>query len=149
MPEQEGRPPRLPDYTLPETSMDYLERMRLLCEKNGTELILVKAPTNPWRYWWYDQWEEQVAEYADKTGVSYYNMIPLCEEIGIDWSRDTYDEGVHLNVYGAEKVSRYFGEILQERHGIADRRDEAEAAARWNERVRAYYEEKRIKEEGS
>lgn len=147
MAEGEVRPPRRADYTLPETAMAYLERMRVLCEENGAELILMKAPTNSWSYWWYDQWDAQIAEYADKTGLSYYNFIPLCEEIGIDWSQDTYDAGVHLNVYGAEKLSRYFGKILQNRHGVADRRDDTESAARWDGRVRAYYEEKQIREE--
>ena len=147
MTDQEIRPPRLSDYTLPETAMEYLEKMRLLCEENGAELILMKAPTNSWSYWWYDEWDAQITEYAEATGVSYYNFIPLCEAIGIDWSQDTYDAGVHLNVYGAEKLSRYFGEILQERHGVADRRDDAQAAARWEARVRAYEEEKRTKEE--
>jgi hypothetical protein len=73
----------------------------------------------------------------------------MCDEIGIDWSCDTYDAGVHLNVYGAEKLSRYFGEILRDDHGIADRRSDAEQAARWDARVRAYREEKSIKEERS
>jgi len=138
---------RLPDYTLPETAMEYLERMRLLCLENDCELILMKAPTNSWSYWWYDEWEEQIDAYAEEKGLSYYNFIPLCEEIGIDWSADTYDAGVHLNVYGAEKLSRYFGRILQEEHEIGDRRGEAETAARWKSRVASYYEEKRTKEE--
>ena len=149
MPEGEVRPPRRSDYTLPETAMDYLEKMRLLCEEKGTELILMKAPTNSWSYWWYDQWDEQITAYAEEHGLSYYNFIPLCDQIGIDWSTDTYDAGVHLNVYGAEKLSRYFGEILRNDHGIADRRDDAEAVERWDARVRAYEEEKRIREEES
>ncbi len=139
--------PRLSDYTLPQTAMEYLERMRALCEENGCELILMKAPTNSWSYWWYDEWEEQIVTYAEEKELSYYNFIPLVEEIGIDWSADTYDEGVHLNVYGAEKLSRYFGELLQSKHGVADRRSDATLSERWTARVNAYYEEKRIKEE--
>lgn len=141
--------PRLSDYTLPKTAMDYLEKMRVLCEENGCELILVKSPTNSWGYWWYDQWEEQIVEYAANHGVTYYNLIPLCETIGIDWSRDTYDEGVHLNVYGAEKTSRYFGKLLTEQHGILDRRNESALASRWTERVTAYETQKKIMEEGN
>lgn len=134
--------PRLSDYTLPETAMDYLERMRALCEEKGAELILVKAPTNSWGYWWYDEWESQIKEYAEEHSLSYYNFIPLCDEIGIDWSTDTYDKGVHLNVYGAEKLSDYFGEILVSAHGVADRRGDAEQSERWNDRVESYYEQK-------
>ncbi len=88
----------LSDYTLPQNAMEYLERMRTLCEKNGIELILIKAPTNNWKYYWYDEWDEQIRTYADRHQLSYYNFIPQAEEIGIDWSTDTYDGGVHLNV---------------------------------------------------
>ncbi|MBQ9085759.1 MAG: SGNH/GDSL hydrolase family protein [Clostridia bacterium] len=138
--EEEGR--TLSDYTLPESAMNYLEQMRLLCEKNGAELILMKAPTNSWAYWWYEEWEEQICTYAEEKNLSYYNFIPLCEEIGIDWNTDTYDAGVHLNVYGAEKLSRYFGALLQSAHHIPDRRSEAETSARWQERMDAYRKQK-------
>ncbi len=139
--EEEGA--RLSDYTLPATAMDYLEKMRLLCEEKGSELILVKAPTNSWAYWWYDQWEEQIEAYAEKNDLAYYNFIEERDAIGIDFTTDTYDRGVHLNVYGAEKLSAYFGEILAEEHGIPDRRDESETAERWQARVDAYEAQKR------
>ena len=138
---------RLSDYTLPVESMDYLERMRVLCEENGAELVLMKAPTNSWAYWWYDEWDEQIVSYAEEHGLSYYNFIDSVEQIGIDWSHDTYDKGVHLNVYGAEKLSAYFGKILKETHGVADRRSDAEQNARWDERVARYYAQKQEMEE--
>lgn len=142
---EEGR--NLSDYTLPESAMDYLEKMRLLCEEKGIELILVKAPTNSWAYWWYEEWEEQVVEYAETHNLVYYNFIPLCEEIGIDWMTDTYDEGAHLNVYGAEKLTRYFGRILSENHGLSDRRGEEDVNALWQERLTRYEQDKKRMEE--
>ena len=133
------------DYTLPATAFDYLERMRVLCEENGVELILVKAPTNHWKFWWHDEWDRQVREYAEAHGLDYINFIPLDAEIAIDWSTDTYDEGMHLNVYGAEKLTSYFGKMLSEKYGLRDRRDDAELSSIWNERVAAYYERKNSK----
>ena len=137
----------LSDYTLPASAMEYLEKMRLLCEENGRELILVKAPTNSRAFWWYDEWEAQVDEYASAHNLSYYNFIPLCDEIGIDWDTDTYDKTVHLNVYGAEKLSRYFGDILAREHGIADRRGESETALIWDERLARYQSDKQKSEQ--
>ncbi len=131
---------------LPDSAMEYLEKMRLLCEEKGSELILIKAPTNSQSYWWYDQWEEKIQTYSAEHGLSYYNLIDKCEEIGINWSTDTYDAGAHLNVYGAEKTSEYFGRILSESHGIADRRDDTELSALWQTRTEKYYEDKKIKE---
>ena len=74
--------------------------------------------------------------------LEYINFIPLSEEIGIDWSADTYDEGMHLNVYGAEKLTDYFGKLLSEKYGFADRRGEAALASEWQTRVDNYYERK-------
>ena len=132
--------------SLPYSAMEYLEKMRVLCEENGAELILVKAPTNSWRYWWYDHWDAQICDYAEQNDLSYYNFISLCEEIGIDWSTDTYDAGLHLNVYGAEKLSDYFGNILSDNHKIPDRRSYTELSATWQERVGKYQEDKRSRE---
>ena len=132
----------LRDYTLPSASMEYLEKMRVLCEENGSELVLIKSPTNSWAYWWYDEWDEQIREYAQEKQLSYYNFIDKTEEIGIDYSTDTYDEGVHLNVYGAEKMTRYFGNILKESHGLsAPVHTDAEISA-WGKRLEEYYEER-------
>ena len=130
------------DYTLPETSMEYLEKMRELCAENGTELILVKSPTNSWAYWWHDEWDEQVREYAEEKGLAYYNFIPETEAIGIDYSTDTYDKGVHLNVYGAEKMTDYFGRILAENHGLAELSHCEETTSAWQERLDAYYKDR-------
>lgn len=132
----------LTDYTLPETSMAYLEKMRALCEKNGIELILVKAPTNNWRYYWYDEWEEQVRAYAEKHTLAYYNFIGMEEELGLDWSTDTYDAGAHLNVFGAEKLTSYFGSLLVERHGFTSRQNDTELSALWQKKLDKYYKER-------
>ena len=137
---REGR--ELLDYTLPSTSMEYLEKMRVLCEENGIELILVKSPTNSWGYWWYDEWDEQVVEYASSKELAYYNLISETEKMGIDYSTDTYDEGVHLNVYGAEKATDYFGRILKENHGLGGLTHSEAHVAAWKERVEEYYKER-------
>ena len=137
---EEGR--ELLDYTLPETSMEYLEKMRELCAQNGAELVLIKAPTNSWRYWWYDEWDAQVAEYAEQKGLAYYNFIDKTEEIGIDYTTDTYDAGVHLNVYGAEKMTEYFGQILSDAHGLSGTEHTQAETDAWKSRVEEYYKER-------
>jgi hypothetical protein len=83
-----------------------------------------------------------MVDYAEKNGLAYYSMVGKDEEIGLDWSTDTYDKGLHLNVYGAEKLTRYFGEILRDTHAIPDRRGEGDTAAVWQRRVEAYYDRK-------
>lgn len=135
----EGKP--LKDYTLPEISFEYLAKMKTLCEENGAELILIKAPTNVRNYWWYDEWDEQIVKFASQNNLSYYNFIGN-EEIGIDWSQDTYDHGMHLNVYGAEKMTRYFGQILIEKHRLENQKGNADILNVWNEKYERYISEK-------
>ena len=138
--DREGRP--LADYTLPEVGFEYLEKMRALCEEKGVEFILIKAPTNNWKYYWYNEWELQIVEWANEKDVPYYNFISAEGEIGLDWNTDTYDGGIHLNVYGAEKLTSYFGEILVKEYGFTDRRGNAELDAVWAEKLAIYQKER-------
>ncbi|MCM1416860.1 MAG: SGNH/GDSL hydrolase family protein [bacterium] len=115
---------------------EYLDRLRLLCEEKGTELILVKAPSlYPY---WYEEYDEQIREYAAAHGLSFYNFVERSEEIGLDFAEDTYDGGYHLNLSGAVKLSRCFGKILTEEHGLPDRRQEAETASVYDKKLQAY-----------
>ena len=140
--ENQPDPTPLLDTALPATAMEYLDRMVALCREKGIEPVLIKAPTNYFRYHWYDEWEEQIDAYAAEHGLAYYNFMDEKEAVGLDMSVDTYDAGIHLNVYGAEKLTRYFGEILRDKHHTPDRRGDEKAAAVWSRRVEAYYERK-------
>lgn len=131
-----------PDAPIPDVSFAYLDGMRELCAEYGAELILVKSPTNNWKYHWYDEWDAQIADYAAEHGLSYYNMIGKDAEIGLDWATDTYDAGIHLNVYGAEKLTRWFGAILTETHALPDRRGDGDLAAAWKPITERYEAER-------
>lgn len=109
-----------PNYDFGDICWEYLEKMRLLCEENGTELILIKAPS-AYPYW-YEQYNAQIEEYAAKHGLAFYNFLDHVEEIGIDYQTDTYDAGLHMNLDGATKLSTYFARILSEKHGLPDHR---------------------------
>lgn len=134
----------LADYRFGENAYAYLDRITGLCEENGIQLILVKAPSlYPY---WYDEWEEQMEEYADEHDLLYINFLELTEETGLDFSQDTYDGGLHLNLSGAEKITAYLGEILQEEVGLQDRRGESRLAESWQEKI-ALYENARAEQE--
>lgn len=126
----------LADYQFADICYDYLDKITVLCKENGVELILVKAPSlYPY---WYEQYDEQMAEYARENGLAYYNFAACIEEIGLDFQVDTYDAGLHLNHTGAEKLSRYFARILAENHQIPDRRTDSKIAAIYDEKLKRY-----------
>lgn len=130
----------LVDYTLGENSWHYLDQMRKLCQEHGTQLVLIKAPSlSP--VWW-DQWDDQVEAYAQEHDLLYINCLDHLEQIGIDWNTDTYDTGLHLNVYGAEKLASWFGQILAQECQVPDCREDADLSRAWEEKTQAYYAEK-------
>lgn len=133
-------PMPLVDYTLSDVCYNYLDRMTKLCGDNGIELILIKAPIIYPH--WYDEWDEQIAGYAEENDIRFINFLKLMDEAGIDMSKDTYDSGLHLNVYGAEKLSRYFGNMLREEYGLEDRRGDAQLSEIWAEKIDFYYQDK-------
>lgn len=131
----EGR--KLADYQFGENSYAYLDKITKLCKDNGIELILIKSPSiYPY---WYKEWDEQMVAYAEKNNLRYINFLDLTDEIGIDYSTDTYDAGLHLNLSGAEKLSDYFGRILKDEYGLEDHRNDEEYRQIWEKKVDFYY----------
>ena len=110
--------------------------MRRLCEENGAELILIKAPSVYPH--WYPEYDAQIESYALQHGLKFYNFLDNVEEIGIDYKVDTYDAGLHLNLTGATKMSAYFARILARDHGVEDHREDPVIAAQYDELLRLY-----------
>ena len=128
--------PVLDDYTIGDTCWEYLDKMQKLCDANGATLVLIKSPSL-WPHW-YDEWEEQMEEYAEENDLLYINFLDLIDEVGLDFQTDTYDGGLHLNLSGAEKLSRYFGTLLTEQTEVSDRRGEEALQRTWAEKRTAY-----------
>lgn len=137
----EGLPRQRPlaDYSFGDVCWEYLDKMRLLCQENGVELILIKAPSvYPF---WYEEYDSQIEAYAAEHGLAFYNLLDYVEQIGIDYSVDTYDAGLHLNLSGARKLSGFFAGILAENHDIPDRRIDPEIGSEYEDKLRLYDEE--------
>ena len=126
------------NYDFGEICWEYLEKMRLLCEDNGAELILIKAPSvYPF---WYEEYDSQIEDYAAEHGLKFYNFLDYVDAMGIDYSTDTYDAGLHMNLSGATKLSAFFAEILAQHHGLEDHRNDPEIAPVYDEKLRLYDE---------
>ena len=129
----------LSDYRFADICCEYLDKIRELCENAGAELILIKAPS-VYPYW-YEEYDAQIESYAEEHGLAFYNFLDHVEEIGIDYTQDTYDQGLHMNLTGATKLSKFFARILAEEHNIPDHREDAAVAAIYDEKLARYDEE--------
>lgn len=131
---------KLPSYQFGSNSYNYLDKITKLCKENDIKLILIKSPS-VYPYW-YEEWDEQIVTYAKENDLTYINFLDVADEIGIDYQADTFDGGLHLNLSGAEKFSRYFGKILSETYGVPDQRTNPETKKIWDEKVKFYYDMK-------
>ena len=128
------------DPKLPESSMEWLSKMAALCEEKGVSLVLIKSPSIYPE--WHSEWDAEIEAFAKSHGLRYDNMIEENDAIGIDMQTDTYDQGQHLNLDGAEKLSRWFGAILQKEFGLKDHRGEADFDADYALLSERYEQEK-------
>lgn len=100
--------------TISDKNMEYLNKIKDLLEEEGINLIIVKAPlplnedlrkrTNTLEKW------------AEENGLTFVDYTKLYDELKLDFSKDFVDEN-HLNIYGSEKVSKYFSNWYLEEYG--------------------------------
>ncbi len=88
-----------------EKNMEYFEKIIELCKEKNVRLLLVKAPSNATA-------EEQryyntVEKIAKEKGIEFVDYNMRFDEIGFDMENDFFDKR-HLNIYGAEKFTKYF-----------------------------------------
>lgn len=112
-------------------ALDYMQKIKTLCEENDCELILVSAPSA--KNWNYER-HNAVSEWAGENNISYIDLNLKLEEMEIDWTVDTKDGGDHLNYDGAKKVTSYFGKYLTDNYELPDHRND-EKFDYWNDYV--------------
>jgi len=130
-------PLRRSNYQFGDNAYDYLERMTELTREYDIGLVLIKAPSLYPH--WFDEWDEQIVAFAEENDLLYINFLEHIDDIGLDFSEHTFNAGLHLNVYGAELMSLYFGGILTEKFNLPDRRTETDTAANWDKMAEQYH----------
>ena len=115
----------------------YFDKIKKLCDEKHIKLVLYSNPSpvcyNP-------EVHNGIAKFAKENGVDYLDGDAVVEQIGIDWSTDTYDKGDHLNLKGAEKMTDYVARYLVREHDLKDHRNDP-AYRSWDELYLAYEKE--------
>lgn len=125
------------DYRFGEKAYYYLEKITALAAAHDIPLVLVKAPSLfPY---WPRQWNEQIVEFANENDLMFINLLEYIDDIGLDYSKHTFDGGATLNVFGAEKVAYFFGHRMRDAFALPDRRGEPDTAAHWGELSELYH----------
>lgn len=120
---------------------EYFEKFVKLCEEENIELVLLGIPDK--RAWNYES-NEKMKELALKYNKKYLDMNN--SDYNLNWNTDTGDGGVHLNILGAEKLTKEFTKFLKENYNFEDKRNNKEYS-KWNDDLKKYnYNKNLIKE---
>ena len=108
---------------------DWIDRIHDLASSHNAQLLLLVAP-----YEVSGQTSHKMAKslhvYAKSRGIPFLDMNQRFEELGLDCKKDFYDFG-HLNVYGADKATKYIGDYLRNRCRIEPAKIDAAQKAMW------------------
>ena len=95
-------------------------RIVKLCQKENIQLALVSSPS-PKN--WSGEKHNAIRELAQQYDLPYLDLNLVTEEIGLDWTLHTRDEGDHLNHPGAVRTTEYLGRWLAEHYDLQDHRN--------------------------
>jgi len=116
----------------------YLKKLLNLANSKGVSLVLMTtwSPAD-----WSDERGEVCQELADELGVPYFdfNQESVREEQGVDLSTqvDFMDQGNHMNLTGAKKMTAWLGKYLHENYDLTDFRDD-ERFASWYDDIEKF-----------
>ncbi len=128
---------KMKNVTVSTLSMRSLEEIRDYCEKRGAKLVLYSAPS-PRNY--NQARVDALTAAAAELGVDYIDLNSIADEIGINWSTDSLDDGDHLNLSGSEKTTRYLTKYLVDMCGLTGIENNP-AQASWAEDAADYDKE--------
>lgn len=112
--------------------MKYIVKTIELCKEENIELILLGMTDQ--RAWSYEQSIES-DKIAEKYNLKFVDLNRL--DWGLNWNTDTEDGGMHLNTYGAMKLSDYISDYFNDNYNFEDRRGDKNYSD-WDEDYKIY-----------
>lgn len=77
-----------------------------------------------------------IQDTVSKAGFTMWNSLDFIDEFEMDTSKDYWD-CAHFNIYGAEKISKIFGNYLANTYNFTDKRAD-EQYEKWNEDIQSW-----------
>lgn len=98
-------------------NIEYLEKIRNLCEQNNAELLVTKIPVVNMPMTYMSSWTMErylmTQQICEQHNIKYFDLL-YESDINLDLRQDSIDGGNHLNIKGASKVSDVLGRYLAE-----------------------------------
>ena len=115
----------------------YVKRIDSFCRKKGASLLLLATPSvKNWNY----ARHNACMDLSKELEIPFLDLNLMPEEVPIDWSKDTRDEGDHLNNDGMKKVCDWLAPYLKETYQLPDHREDPAYAGSWTDLYAEYTE---------
>lgn len=108
---------------IPKRNRAYVERIKAFCDENGAQLMLVSTPST---VNWNMARHNSTQALADKLQIPFIDFNTMSDQVSINWSTDTRDQGDHLNYFGAKKVTAVLGDYLSDNSLLPSHKDDPE-----------------------
>ncbi|MDD5795478.1 MAG: hypothetical protein PUD24_00890 [Oscillospiraceae bacterium] len=121
---------------IPEYEKELREFLDFCKEENLDNVLFVRFPhrvTNDKRYQRFQR-GNRVGEIISQYGYDYLNFENSYEAFDLDFNNDFYNDD-HMNIYGQQKFTEYFGRILQNDYGIQKSGISSDVKKKWDESV--------------
>ncbi len=119
-----------------------IDKIKELCDQKGIRLLLISIPD---RGEYTLRSANGIKDYAEEKDIDFVNLA--YEDTGIDYDKDFFDDEGHLNIDGAQKLTRSMGNILK-RYDIKDRRGDSDSQI-WDDYYEYYLEDVEMRKENN
>lgn len=113
-------------------SLEYLRKIKTICDEKGIDVLFFHAPYPETL----DECSVQntISDFLNGIGANYIDFIRIADEIGFDYQTDMRSDGSHLNNSGADKVTAWLENYLNNCN-LSDHRGD-NTYSRWDESSR-------------
>ena len=125
--------------SLADVTADYLQKIIDLCSKEEIRLVVMPAPMPL-----FDRYEicrssiDAAVQQARESGADGFTLEEVTDAVQPDFSTDFYNS-THFNLVGAEKMTAFLEEYLDEHADLEDHRGDVRYAS-WTSAQNAYSE---------
>ena len=93
----------------------YLNKIVDFCQEKGIAVVFYSVPSP--QNWNYEK-HNSIESYAEAKGCIFWDLNLKTDKLKINWKKDSYDGGDHLNHTGAKKITSYMGKKLKKKFGL-------------------------------
>lgn len=116
---------------------EYVLKSKALCESLGIKFIFVTMPDSTA---WDNAKYEKLSSWTKENNIEYLDLNEKIDDMGLNFTDDTDQFGMHMNIIGASKVSKYIGSYLKNNYTLTNHL--SENSSYWQNDLNTYLNEK-------